>query len=152
MKQYVLTFVVALIIGFFLCNFFIKQYEDYNGIKVSNTGYELYFIEYGTYNTINDMEKETINLENYIYNEIDNKYYVYVGITEEKENAERIVEHFKKLGYATTIKKFGITSKEYIDIIKNYEKLLKEINDDTAFSSLISQMLTKYEEVVIRDS
>ena len=57
MKQYILTFVVALIIGFFLCNFFIKQYDDYNGIRVSNNGYELYFIEYGYYDTISDMEK-----------------------------------------------------------------------------------------------
>lgn len=152
MKQYVFTFVVALVIGFLLCNFFIKQYEDYNGIKVANRGYELYFIEYGTYDTINDMEKNTINLENYIYNEKDNKYYVYIGITELKENASKIVEYYKKLGYETSIKKFGITNKEYIDTIKNYDKLLKEVNDDTAFSSLISQMLTKYEEVVIHGS
>ena len=152
MKQYILTFVVALIIGFFLCNFFIKQYDDYNGIKVSNTGYELYFIEYGTYNTLEEMEKETINLENYIYNNQDDKYYVYIGITELKENAEKIVKHFSNKGYDTKIKKFGITSKEYIKIVRNYDNLLKSIDDETAFSSLISQMLTKYEEVVIHGS
>lgn len=152
MKQYIFTFVVALIIGFFLCNFFIKQYNDYNGIRVSNSGYELYFIEYGSYDTINDMEKNTINLENYIYNEYDNKYYVYIGITELEENAKKIVNHYKKLGYETSIKKFGITNKEFMNIIKNYDDLIKSIDDDTAFSSLISQMLTKYEEVVIRGS
>lgn len=152
MKQYVFTFVVALIIGFFLCNFFIKQYEDYNGIKVVNSGYELYFIEYGFYDTISDMEKNTINLENYIYNEKDNKYYVYIGVTELKENANKIVEHYKKLGYETSIKKFGITNKEFMEIMKNYDSLIKSIEDDTAFSSLISQVLTKYEEVVIRGS
>ena len=152
MKQYIFTFVVALIIGFFLCNFFIKQYNDYNGIRVSNSGYELYFIEYGSYDTINDMEKNTINLENYIYNEYDNKYYVYIGITELEENAKKIVNHYKKLGYETSIKKFGITNKEFMNIIKNYDDLIKSIDDDTAFSSLISQMLTKYEEVVIHGS
>lgn len=152
MKQYIFTFVVALIIGFFLCNFFIKQYNDYNGIRVSNSGYELYFIEYGSYDTINDMEKNTINLENYIYNEYDNKYYVYIGITELEENAKKIVNHYKQLGYETSIKKFGITNKEFMNIIKNYDDLIKSIDDDTAFSSLISQMLTKYEEVVIHGS
>lgn len=152
MKQYIFTFVVALIIGFFLCNFFIKQYDDYNGIKVANTGYELYFIEYGAYDTISDMEKNTINLENYIYNEKDNKYYVYIGVTELLDNANRIVEHYKSLGYETSIKKFGITNKEFMEIIKNYDNLLKSIEDETAFSSLISQVLTKYEEVAIRGS
>ncbi len=149
MKQYVFTFVVALVIGFFLCNFFIKQYEDYNGIKVVNNGYELYFIEYGIYDTINDMEKNTINLENYIYSLKDNKYYVYIGITELKENADKIVKHYKQKGYETSIKKFGITNKDYMNIIKNYDNLIREIDDETTLSSLISQMLTKYEEVVI---
>lgn len=152
MKQYIFTFVVAIFIGFFLCNFFIKQYDDYNGIKVVNSGYELYFIEYGSYDTISDMEKNTINLENYIYNEKDNKYYVYIGITELKENADKIVEHYKKIGYETSIKKFGITNKEFIEILKNYDNLLKSIEDETALSSLISQVLTKYEEVVIHGS
>ena len=119
---------------------------------MSNSGYELYFIEYGSYDTINDMEKNTINLENYIYNEYDNKYYVYIGITELEENAKKIVNHYKKLGYETSIKKFGITNKEFMNIIKNYDDLIKNIDDDTAFSSLISQMLTKYEEVVIHGS
>lgn len=149
MKQYVFTFVVALVIGFFLCNFFIKQYEDYNGIKVVNNGYELYFIEYGIYDTINDMEKNTINLENYIYSLKDNKYYVYIGITELKENADKIVKHYKQKGYETSVKKFGITNKDYMNIIKNYDNLIREIDDETTLSSLISQMLTKYEEVVI---
>lgn len=152
MKQYIFTFIIATLVGFFLSNFFIKQYNDYNGIKVSNTGYELYFIEYGLYDTIEDMEKNTINLENYIYNEINNKYYVYVGITETLENANKIVDHFTKLGYETSIKKFSITNKEFIEIIRNYDNIIKSITDAQAFSSLISQVLTKYEEVVIHDS
>ncbi len=152
MKQYIITFVIALIIGFFLCNFFIKQYNDYNGIKVVSNGYELYFIEYGVYDEVTDMEKETINLENYIYSEIDSKYHVYVGITELDSVANKIVEHYKKLGYDTKVKQYSITNKEFINIIKNYDNLIINIEDETAFSSLVSQVLTKYEEVVIRDS
>ena len=62
------------------------------------------------------------------------------------------INHYKQKGYETSIKKFGITNKEFIEIIKNYDTLLKNINDETAFSSLISQVLTKYEEVVINGS
>lgn len=152
MKQYVLTFIIALVVGFFLCNFFIKQYNDYNGIKVVNSGYELYFIEYGVYDSIDSMEKATINLENYIYSLNDSKYYVYIGITELEENANKIVKHYKDMGYDTCIKKFGVTNKEYINIIKNYDNLIKSVDDKTTLSSIISQMLTKYEEVVINGS
>ena len=139
MKQYILTFIIALIIGFFLCNFFIKQYDDYNGIKVVNSGYELYFIEYGVYDSIDSMEKATINLENYIYNEKDNKYYVYIGVTELLDNANRIVEHYKNLGYETSIKKFGdigLSSPKSIFFninIEDYFAFLNFIDFDSLF-------------------
>ena len=47
MKKYLLTFLIALIVGFFLSNFFLKQYDDFEGIKVSTTGETLYFVQYG---------------------------------------------------------------------------------------------------------
>ena len=55
MKKYLLTFVIALIIGFFLSNFFLKQYDDFKGIKVSNKGESLYFIQYGVFSTLESL-------------------------------------------------------------------------------------------------
>ena len=40
MKKYIPTLLLAIIIGFFLANFFINQYSDYEGIKVSGMGDE----------------------------------------------------------------------------------------------------------------
>lgn len=149
MKQYLLTFVMALIIGFFLNYFFINQYDDYKGIKVSNIGEELYFIQYGVFSSIESMEENTISLENYIYNTIEDKYYVYVGITKEEENANKIINYYKNLGYETIIKKYSITNKEFIEVLKNYDEVIKNTEDNTALASITSQILTKYEEVVI---
>ena len=95
MKKYLLTFIIALIIGFFLSNFFLKQYDDFEGIKVSNNGESLYFIQYGVFSTLESLEENTIALQNYVYNKQDNLYYVYVGITKLKENAEKIINYYK---------------------------------------------------------
>lgn len=149
MKQYLLTFVIALIIGFFLNYFFINQYDDYKGIKVSNIGEELFFIQYGVFSSIKSMEENTISLENYIYNTIEDKYHVYVGITKEESIANKIVEYYKKLGYETIIKKYSVTNKKFIDELKKYDDVIKDTTDNTAISSITSQVLTKYEEVVI---
>ena len=59
MKKYLFTFLIALIIGFFLSNFFIRQYDNYTGIKVSSFGDELYFVQYGVFSTLENMERET---------------------------------------------------------------------------------------------
>lgn len=149
MKKYLFTFLTALIIGFFLCNFFLKQYEEYDGIRVSSRGETLYFIQYGVFSDLKSLEDNTINLQNYVYNNEEDLYYVYVGITKLEENANKIVNFYKRLGYDAIIKKFEITNKNFLDVLKNYDEILKNTDDDTAISSIINQTLIKYEEVVI---
>lgn len=152
MKKYLLTFLMALIIGFFLSEFFINQYNDYDGIKVSGIGEELYFIQYGVFSSEDSMEENTISLENYVYNIEDNKYYVYVGITKKEENAKKIVEYYKKLGYDAIIKKYQLTNEKFLSEIDNYDNVLSLTEDSTAIASVINQVLIKYEEVVINGS
>lgn len=152
MKKYLLTFLMALVIGFFLSNFFIKQYKDYSGIKVSGIGKELYFIQYGVFSTIESMEENTISLQNYVYNLDDNLYYVYIGITEKEENAEKITNYYKNQGYNIIIKKFDIANNNFLEQLENYDKILSETEDETAISSIINQVLMKYEEAVINGS
>ena len=149
MKKYLLTFLIALIIGFFLSNFFLRQYDDFDGIKVSSNGENLYFVQYGVFSSLESLEENTISLQNYVYNKQDNLYYVYVGITKLEENAKKIVNYYKSLGYDAIIKEFGITNKEFLEILVNYDEVLKNTNDETAISSIINQVLMKYEEVVI---
>lgn len=152
MKKYLFTFFSALVIGFFLGNFFLKQYNDFNGIKVSNTGDNLYFIQYGVFSNLKELEDNTINLQNYVYNEQDSLYYVYVGITKLKENADKILKHYNSLGYDVSIKEFEISNKAFIELLKNYDDILKKTDDDTTISSIVNQVLAKYEEVVISGS
>lgn len=149
MKKYLLTFVMALFIGFFLSYFFLNQYNDFKGIRVSNTGSNLYFIQYGVYSSLESLEKNTINLQNYVYNIDNDLYYVYVGITKEKNNAEKIVNYYKSLGYNTIIKEFGISNKKFLELLTNYDELLMNTTDNNAISAALNQTLMKYEEVVI---
>lgn len=152
MKKYMVTFLSALIIGFFLANFFINQYDDYKGIKVNSMGEELYFIQYGVYSSVDSMEENTISLQNYVYNIDEKLYYVYVGITKSEKNANKIVNYYKDLGYDTIIKKFAISSENFINLLINYDDVLNNTNDKTAIASVINQVLMKYEEVVINGS
>ena len=149
MKKYLFTFLLALVIGFFLSSFFIKQYDNYTGIKVSGIGDELYFVQYGVFSSLDSMEKETIALENYVYNIDENMYYVYVGITKNSDNANKIVEYYKNLGYETLIKKYEINNEDFLEELRNYDDILLNTTDKTVIASLISQILIKYEEVVI---
>lgn len=146
MRKYLFTFLIAIVTGFFLSYIFINQYNDFNGIKVSGTGESVYFIQYGVFSNLESMEKETITLTNYIYSKIDDMYYVYVGITKNSDNANKIVGYYKNLGYETIIKKYEITNNSFLQIIENYDEVLLETNDSTTIASLINQVLIEYEK------
>lgn len=149
MKKYLFTFICALIIGFLLSNFFLKQYGGFKGIKVYNGGEDLYFIQYGVFSNLDSMEKNTINLQNYVYREEEGLYYVYVGITKLEDNANKIVDYYKNEGYETIIKEYGVSNKNFIEELQNYDDVLKNTSDNMVVASIINQVLVKYEEVVI---
>lgn len=149
MKKYLFAFLIAIVIGFFLSISFIKQYDNYTGIKVSGTGENLYFIQYGVFSSLESMEKETIALQNYVYSINDNMYYVYIGITKNSDNANKIVNYYKNLGHQTIIKQYEISNTDFLNELTNFDSVLSSTTDETVIASLINQTLIKYEEVVI---
>lgn len=148
MKKYFKTFILASIIGFFLGMICIKQYKDSGTIKVASSSNTLYFIQFGVYSSKKNMEEGTIDLQNYIYNINNELYYVYVGITKDRENANKLVMYYEDLGYSTIIKEYEVVNKEYIKEIENLDEVLRITEDSTVIGSMANQSLEKYESVV----
>lgn len=113
---------------------------------MSSSGESLYFVQYGVYSSIESMEKNTISLENYIYNKEDNLYYVYISITKSEEVLKKIQNYYKEQGINTISKEFVINNKKFINKVNEYDKLIKESDDSTYISSIINQTLISYEE------
>lgn len=152
MKKYLLTIIISLVVGFLLSNLVLRKYDNYRGITVYKEGSMLYFIEYGVYDDYGEMEKNTINLENYIYQLDKNKYYVYIGITKSDEVLQKITGYFKELGYEIKTKEFYVTNDEFVKTIENNDKVLLLTNDNVVIGEVVSQGLTDYDKVVINES
>ncbi len=150
MKKYFVSILLGLVIGFFLSKTLLNEYDGYKEIKtVSSVGINAYFIKYGSFNTLDELEKKTISLTNYIFVEQDGKFDVYIGITTNEDTRSKLMEYFKSLGYDVSYDEFVITSEEYIDYLNNAEKLLENTNDLSVLGEVSSQILSKYEELVI---
>lgn len=152
MKKYLTTIIISLIIGFFLSYFLLKQYNDYNRIAVYNEGYEYYFLEYGTYKNKQELETSAINLENYIYRKDKDIYYMYIGITKNKDNASKMQQYYKNKNYEVTTKTFFISNEKFSEIIDNLDNILVNSNDEVVINEIINQGLNKYEEVILSGS
>lgn len=149
MKKYIFSISLALIIGMIFGNFFLKQYEAYEGIKItSNEGETLFFIRYNIYDSIEEMEKGTLTLVNYVYTIIDDKYYVYIGITKRTDNLIKLNNYFSSLGYKTITEEFLITDTDFLLELENFDNILFNTDDSVVISSVSSLVLERYEELV----
>lgn len=149
MKKYILSISIALVVGMFFGKFLLEQYDAYEGIKLSsNEGEMLYFIRYGIYNSEEEMEKNTLSLVNYVYNIVDDKYYVYIGITKEHDNLIKLNNYYSSLGYKTITEEFLITNRSFLVELANFDNILANTTDEVVISSISSLTLAKYEETV----
>lgn len=141
MKKYLFTIIVSLLVGFFLSNFMIKEYDS-DIMSVFKKDTTLYMIQTGVYSNIDSMKENTSNIDEYIYSIKDNLYYVYIGLTLDLENANKIQSSYK--GVDSIIKKSIISDEDLINYIEKYDLVLKETNDTQTIKEITKQVIKKY--------
>lgn len=150
MKKYFITIIVSLVIGFFLSYFVITEYTDKKGVTVYKEGQMLYFFKYNEFNSKEEMDKGTINLESYVYQNDDGKYKVYIAITKNENNIDKIKKYYSD--YNLEVEKYFISNTDYIKSIENLDNILINTDDQTVIGEIIIQGLNNYEEVVLNVS
>lgn len=152
MKKYIVPILSALLVGFFLAKFMIDQYDKKQSLKtVFNNSETLYFIQQGVYSTKESMEKSMNDFAYYIYTIENDKYYTFIGITKLKENSDKLKGFYEKLGYVSFIKEINVDSSAFIEVLEQYDKLLQTTDDSNTIKAICSQVLGKYEELVLNE-
>lgn len=148
MKKYLFPVTISLLIGISMAYFIIKQYEGMPILAVSSNAETLYYVERGIYSDLENMENNMKDFTDYIYNTENNQYHTYIGITTNKENALKIQNYYKNLGYDTNLVEKITDNKEFINILKQYDELLNKTDDSESIKTICNQVLAKYEEMV----
>ena len=148
MKKYLFPVTVSLIIGIGMAYFIIRQYEDMPALAVSSEAETLYYIQRGVYSDLDSMKDNMKVFTHYIYSVENNQYYAYIGITTSKENALKIQNYYKSVGYDTFLKDKITDNKDFINILRQYDELLSKTDDSESIKVICNQVLAKYEELV----
>ena len=152
MKKYIVPIISALLVGFLLAKFTIDQYDKKESLKtVFNNAETLYFIQQGVYSSKESMESNMTDFAYYIYNLDGDKYYTYIGITKNAENCEKLKGFFEKMGYITYIKEFDVNDEAFIEVLNQYDNLLQQTSDENTIKAICSQVLSKYEELILNE-
>ena len=146
MKKYLLTIIVSLLVGFLLSFYMLKEYEKTDIFPVFNESETAYLIQQGVYSSMESMQENTAHLTDYIYSVIDDMYYVYIGISLDSSNVNKLQEYYKNKDINTIIKTTTLTDQEFIEILRQYDMVLNNTSDEDTIKEICKQVLSKYKE------
>lgn len=146
-----LSVVFAVLVGFLMGKFMLNQYNsEYELAPVFNQNSDrYYFLNQGEYETFEDMEKNMMNFDYYIYEENNGKFMTYVGITKDYDNMMKIQGYFTNAGYNIYVKEVNFNNDAFSILVDQYDQMLRETEDNQTIKGVCSQVLAKYEELVV---
>ena len=106
-------------------------FHNYKGIDYVNEDGNIYYLQYGVYTNKESAIENTKKLnDNYILKEIDDKYYVYLGVTENYDLALKLQNYYKDKNIYTYIRSDYVENSETLDKLKEYDNKIKDTNEE----------------------
>lgn len=146
-----LSVVFAVSVGFLMGKFMLNQYNsEYELAPVFNQNSDrYYFLNQGEYDSFEDMEQSMMGFDYYIYEEKDGKFMTYVGITKDYDNMMKIQGYFTNAGYTIYVRDVNFNNDAFSVLVDQYDQMLRETEDNQTIKGICSQILAKYEELVV---
>ena len=143
-----ITILFIMFLGIYLGTYLYKSYLYKNNNDKLNL-YKIYLLEYGVYNSYENMDENGKNIENYFYYSNNDGYHILLGITENKNIINKIGESYDNIANIN-IREEYIDNMEFIENLKQYDNLIINSNK-TEVLQLEKQVLSKYEELVLNN-
>ena len=129
--------------GAILGNLFYRKYEEEQNL---DKDYNSYLLQLGVYDSKDEID---LDMDNYLVIEKNNKYYVYLGISSNKNNATKLQEVFKENNVEVSIKKTIIDDIEFMSNLEQFDILLDSVTTSEDILSINEVILSSYEEMVL---
>ena len=107
-----------------------------------------YFIQEGVYSSKSIMEENIKNMDLKVVDEIDNKYYVYLGITKDELIAKRLKEIYESQGYQIYIKEVSLSNEEFNNNVTQFDLLINATTSEKEILTIEKVVLANYEEII----
>ena len=137
--------VVSIILGIiFSLIIYLNYRKNVNDKKEINI---LYFLQISAYKNVENISNKTKNLDSYlVIKENDNLYHIYIGLTKDSKNLEKIKEFYKKSNDNIYVREKVVSCKNFISELSNYEILLSNAESKDIVEKIEKEVLKKYKE------
>lgn len=138
-----------IILGFIIGNFiFGTKIDIINKLSKKDS---FYFLQQGVYNSSDSLKSNTKYLSNKVIDKSNDKYYVYVGITRNKNIADKIIKLYKSRGISLIKKEKYLKSKEFSNNVEQFDILLKDAKEEDEILTIEEVILENYKEIIKKE-
>ena len=120
-------------------------------INTFSEGKTYYFIQEGVYSSKEIMTENTKDIQVKTVDTINNKQYVYLGITRDNNNAKKIKDIYEKKGYQIYIKEQNLSNEEFYNNVTQFDILVNSTDKDSEILTIEEVVLANYEELIKKD-
>lgn len=133
-KEIILVILFGSLIGYVFGSIIFKNYK---GVEYLENDGNIYYLQYGVYTTLEaaKVNSEQINDTHFI-REMDDKYYVYLGVTTDYDKALKLKELYESKNIHIYIRSDFVENSETLAKIKEYDKDLTEDNVQTVMKEI----------------
>lgn len=120
-------------------------------INTFSEGKTYYFIQEGVYSSKEIMAENTKDILIKTVDTLNNKQYVYLGITRDNNNAKKIKDIYEKKGYQIYIKEQNLSNEEFYNNVTQFDILVNSTDKESEILTIEEVVLANYEELIKKD-
>lgn len=150
MKKTMIVSLASIILGALSAMLLSSTYKE----KLINTfseGKTYYFIQEGVYSSKEIMAENTKDILVKTVDTLNNKQYVYLGITRDNNNAKKIKDIYEKKGYQIYIKEQNLSNEEFYNNVTQFDILVNSTDKESEILTIEEVVLANYEELIKKD-
>ena len=139
-KNLIIVIVLGILTGFLFGNLI---YKNYSGIEYLNEDGNIYYVQYGVYTSQDAALSNASNLDNYLIQEMDDKYYVYLGVTTNYNTALKIQNLYNEQDIHTYIRSDYVSNSETLNKLKEYDLKLEDLEQEEEIKEVIKEIFSE---------
>ena len=146
MKKGLIKAILFLSLGFMIGETIFGDMNSY--LKKWKNMDTYYFLQEGVYTNPNELQTNIKNINEKMILKEKNAYYVYVGITKDKEIAKTIQDIYEREGYKIYYKEKNVSSREFSENVNQFDLLIRDTEEEDQILTIEKVVLANYEEIV----
>lgn len=148
-KIFILPVLAVALIGVLSGKIVYDHYQETANAMSQTDDDVVYFLQQGVYTNFDIMLKNRKDYPGSIYVQEDDKYYLYVGISKQKENAVKIQKIYEAKNIPIYIREVIVTNTEFLSGLEQYDILLKGVETEKEVMGIVEVILGSYSEIVL---